>query len=190
MRSQLRPAVMSFVLLTLITGVCYPLAVTGAARVALADKAQGSVIHRDGRAVGSSLIGQPFSDPRYFWPRPSATSPVPYAADAGAGSNLAPTNPALAEAVKQRIAALRAADPQNDQPVPVDLVTASASGLDPHITLAAAEYQLSRVARSRQLPETLVRQLVGDHTEVRSLGVLGEARVNVLKLNLALDARP
>ena len=131
MRSQIRPALVSFVLLTFITGVCYPLLVTGVAKVAFADTATGSVIYCDGTATGSKLIGQPFSDPKYFWPRPSATWPVPYAADAGAGSNLAPTNPALADAVKRRIAALRAADPQNRRPVPVDVVTASASGLDP-----------------------------------------------------------
>jgi potassium-transporting ATPase KdpC subunit len=189
MRSQLRPAFVSFVMLTLITGVCYPLVVSGVAKVAFASKATGSVTYRDGVATGSALIGQPFSDPKYFWPRPSATSPVPYAADAGAGSNLAPTNPALADAVKQRIAALRAADPQNDRPVPVDLVTASASGLDPHISVSAAEYQLARVARARHIAEDSLRTLVANHTEGRSLGVLGEPRVNVLKLNLALDAR-
>ena len=145
MRSQLRPTLVSYMFLTLITGVVYPLIVTGIAKVAFANKATGSVIYRDAVATGSALIGQPFSDPKYFWPRPSATSPVPYAGDAAAGSNLAPTNPALVEVVSRRIAALRAADPQNDRPVPVDLVTTSASGLDPHISVAAAQYQLARV---------------------------------------------
>ena len=189
MFSQLRPALISFVLLTLITGVLYPLAVTGVAKAAFAQRATGSVIYRDGAPTGSALIGQPFSDPKYFWSRPSATSPVPYAADAGAGSNLGPTNPLLADAVKQRVAALRAADPQNDRPVPVDLVTASASGLDPQISIAAAEYQLGRVARARHLSEEAVGRLVADYTEGRSFGVLGEPRVNVLKLNGALDGR-
>jgi K+-transporting ATPase ATPase C chain len=189
MRSQLRAAVVLLILLTLITGVLYPLAVTGVASVAFADKAGGSLLESNGKPVGSELIGQPFSQPRYFWPRPSATSPVPYAADAGAGANLAPTNPALAAAVKNRIDALKAADPQNTQPIPVDLVTASASGLDPHISVAAAEYQVQRIARVRRLSEDQVRRLVEQHTEGRSFGVLGEPRVNVLKLNLALDGR-
>jgi K+-transporting ATPase ATPase C chain len=138
--------------------------------------------------VGSALIGQSFADAKHFWPRPSATSPVPYAADAGSGSNLAPTNPALADAVKQRIAALLEADPQNTQPIPVELVTASASGLDPHISVAAAEYQVPRIARARGLSQDRVRQLVAEHTEARTLGVLGEPHVNVLELNLALEA--
>jgi K+-transporting ATPase ATPase C chain len=188
MRSQIRPAVMSFIALTLITGVIYPLLVTGIARVTFAQKASGSLIYRDGVAIGSSLIGQSFTDAKYFWSRPSATSPVPYAADAGSASNLGPTNPALADAVKQRIATLQTADPQNTQPVPVELVTTSASGLDPHISVAAAEYQVARVARARGLSQDRVRQLVAEHTEARTLGVLGEPHVNVLELNLALEA--
>ena len=189
MLAQIRPAFICLLLLTVITGVLYPLGVTGVAKVAFTEKAQGSVIYRDGRAVGSGLVGQPFSDPKYFWSRPSATSPVPYAADAGAGSNLGPTNPALRDAVQQRIAALRVADPKNTAPVPVDLVTASGSGLDPHISVAATEYQLPRVARVRNMSEDAVRQLVEENSETRTLGVLGEARVNVLKLNIALDSR-
>jgi K+-transporting ATPase ATPase C chain len=189
MRSQIRPAVVSLIVLTLLTGVAYPLVVTAAARACFNDKARGSVIVRDGRPVGSELIGQPFSDPKYFWPRPSATSPVPYAGDAGAGSNLAPGNPALAEAVRQRTAALQAADPGNTRPVPLDLLYASASGLDPHISPAAAEYQVERVARARGMHVDSVKLLVQRFTEDRMLGCLGEPRVNVLKLNLALDGR-
>lgn len=177
-----------FLVLTLVTGVAYPLAVTGVARLAFPDQASGSIVHRDGRAVGSSLLGQPFTSPRYFWARPSATGPVPYDGAASAGSNLATSNPALIEAVKARVDALRAADPGNFAPVPVDLVTASGSGLDPHVTPAAAEYQAARVARARGLDAGRVRALVAEHTEGRTFGVLGEPRVNVLELNLALDA--
>jgi K+-transporting ATPase ATPase C chain len=189
MRVLIRPAIVILVALTAITAVLYPLIVTGIAAILCGHKATGSIITRDGAAIGSELIGQSFTDPKYFWPRPSATSPVPYAADAGAGSNLAPSNPALADAVKRRVAALRAADPGNEAAVPVELVTASASGLDPHISVPAAEYQIGRVARNRGLPPDLVAQRVRELTEPRTLGILGEPRVNVLKLNLALDGR-
>ncbi|CAA9380306.1 MAG: Potassium-transporting ATPase C chain [uncultured Phycisphaerae bacterium] len=184
MRSFLRPAVVSLVLLTVITGVVYPLLVTAVARLAFADESTGSVIVRGGESVGSALIAQPFTDPGYFWPRPSAAN---YDAAAGSGSNLAPTSPALREAVRERIAALRAADPDDARAVPVDLVTASGSGLDPHISVAAAEFQTGRVAAARGLPEVDVRLLVSRATEARTLGVLGEPRVNVLALNLLLD---
>jgi K+-transporting ATPase ATPase C chain len=175
------------VVLTLLTGVAYPLAVTGLAALAFPGRATGGLVVRDGAPVGSALIGQAFSGPAYFWGRPSATGPYPYNAAASSGSNLGPSNPALVDAVQARTAALRAADPANTAPVPVDLVTASASGLDPHISPAAALYQVPRVARARGLSEETVRQLVGHHTEKRQLGVLGEPRVNVLLLNLALD---
>jgi K+-transporting ATPase ATPase C chain len=184
----LRPSLLMLLVMTVITGVLYPLAVTGVARVMFPHQADGSLIVRNGHVVGSRLIGQPFDDPRYFWGRPSATSPQPYNGASSAGSNLGPTNPALAAAVRQRIAALRAADPGNTQPVPVDLVTASASGLDPEISPAAAQYQLERVARARHIDVAQVRQLVTAHTQGRWLGLFGEPRVNVLALNLALDA--
>lgn len=185
---QLRPALTLFVALSLITGLAYPLAVTGIAQLAFPDAANGSLITQDGKAVGSALIGQPFSDPKHFWSRPSATSPMPYNAANSAGSNQGPSHPALADAVKARIAALRAADPGNTATVPVDLVTASASGLDPHISHAAADYQAARVARVRGLPIERVRALVEQHTEQPLLGFIGEPRVHVLRLNLALDA--
>ncbi|AND68136.1 potassium-transporting ATPase subunit C [Dyella thiooxydans] len=184
----LRPSLLMLLVMTVITGVLYPLAVTGVAHVMFPRQADGSLIVRDGHVVGSRLIGQPFDDPRYFWGRPSATSPQPYNGASSAGSNLGPTNPALAAAVRQRIAALRAADPGNTQPVPVDLVTASGSGLDPEISPAAAQYQLARVARVRHLDVAQVRQLIAAHTQGRWLGLFGEPRVNVLALNLALDA--
>ena len=184
----LRVSLLMLLVMTVITGVLYPLAVTGVAHVVFPHQADGSLIVRDGHVVGSRLIGQPFDDPRYFWGRPSATSPQPYNGASSSGSNLGPTNPALADAVRQRIAALRAADPGNTQPVPVDLVTASASGLDPEISPAAAQYQLARVARVRHLDVAQVRQLVAAHTQGRWLGLFGEPRVNVLALNLALDA--
>ena len=187
MLQHLRPAVMILLALTVITGLFYPLAVTGLAQLFFPEQANGSLILRDGQALGSRLIGQPFTDPRYFWGRPSATAPFPYNAAASGGSNLGPTNPALFEAVKARVAALRAADPGNQAPIPVDLVTASASGLDPHISPAAADYQVPRIARARGLDEGALRRLVAAHTEGRQWGVLGEARVNVLLLNLALD---
>lgn len=188
MAAQLRSALMMFFILTILTGVAYPLAVTAIAQLLFPHQANGSLIYKDGKPIGSTLIGQPFDDPKYFWGRPSATAPFPYSAAASSGSNLGPTNPALIETVKTRVAALKAADPRNDAPVPVDLVTASGSGLDPHISPAAAEYQVRRVARARGREEAFVRTLVSQHTEGRQLGMLGERRVNVLALNLALDA--
>ncbi len=190
MRTELRPAVVMIVALSMITGIVYPLAVTGIGRLAFPRQAVGSLIVRDGRVVGSSLVGQAFDDPSFFWGRPSATGPVPYNAAASSGSNLGPLNPALADAVKARIAALRAADSTATGPVPVDLVTASGSGLDPHISPAAAEYQVPRVARTRGLDPEAVRTLVRRHTEGRTFGLLGEPRVNVLLLNLALEDGP
>lgn len=187
MKDQIRPALMLLLILTVLTGLVYPFAVTGLAQLLFPHEANGSLIVRDGKIIGSELIGQYFDAPKYFWGRPSATSPFPYNAAASSGSNLGPTNPALAEAVKARIAALRAADPGNDTPVPVDLVTASGSGLDPHISPASAAYQVKRVARARGLTEAVVQQLVAQHTQGRQLGFLGEPRVNVLLLNLALD---
>ncbi|MCS6296147.1 MAG: potassium-transporting ATPase subunit KdpC [Nitrospira sp.] len=188
MAAQLRSALMVFLILTILTGVAYPLVVTGIAQLLFPHQANGSLIYKDGKPIGSTLIGQPFDEPKYFWGRPSATAPFPYNAAASSGSNLGPTNPALTEAVKTRVAALRASDPGNDTPVPVDLVTASGSGLDPHISPASAEYQVRRVARARGREEAFVRTLVSQHTEGRQLGMLGERRVNVLALNLALDA--
>jgi K+-transporting ATPase ATPase C chain len=185
---MLRPAVVLFALLALLTGVAYPLLVTGVAQAAFPERANGSLVSVDGQVRGSHLIGQPFSAPGYFWGRPSATLPSPYDASASAGSNLGPTNPALLAAVRDRVAALRAADPGNLSPVPVDLVTASGSGLDPDISLAAALYQAPRVARARGLDEDRLRVLVARHAQRRQLGVLGEPRVNVLELNLALEA--
>jgi potassium-transporting ATPase KdpC subunit len=185
----LRPAIALFIVLSLVTGLAYPLLVTGMAQAAFKDAANGSLVERDGKVVGSRLIGQSFSQPRYFWGRPSATGPMSHNAGASSGSNLGPRNPALADAVKARIEALRAADPGNADAVPIDLVTASASGLDPHISRAAADYQLQRVARERGLPEAELRTLIDRHAEGRWFGFLGEARVNVLTLNLALDAR-
>ncbi|BBP00608.1 potassium-transporting ATPase subunit KdpC [Sulfuriferula nivalis] len=188
MLKELRPAVISFLLLTLVTGIAYPLAVTGIAQVFMPDQANGSLIIKDGKAIGSRLIGQSFSDPKYFWSRPSATGPMPDNAAASGGSNLGPTNPALIDAVKGRIQALHDADPGNTAPVPVDLVTASGSGLDPHISPAAAAYQINRVARLRGIDTTSVQQLVNKYTEQRQFGILGEPGVNVLQLNLALDS--
>jgi len=186
MLSILRPACVLLALLSLVTGVAYPLLVTAAAQAAFPEQANGSLIVRGGTARGSALIGQPFDTAGYFWGRPSATSPA-YNAAASSGSNLGPSNPALHEAVRARVQALRAADPGNDAPVPVDLVTASGSGLDPHVSPAAALYQVTRVARQRGLPPERVRALVAARTEGRRFGVLGEPVVNVLELNLALD---
>lgn len=185
--SELRRAVLVFALLTLLTGVLYPLIVTGVGQIAFNSRANGNLITAGDRSVGSRLVGQPFSSPGYFWSRPSATAPQPYNGAASSGSNQGPLNPALESAVKERIAALRAADPTNTAPVPVDLVTASGSGLDPHISPAAAEYQVARVARARGVSPEEIRDLVARSTEGRTFGILGEPRVNVLELNLLLD---
>jgi potassium-transporting ATPase KdpC subunit len=188
MFARIRPALVLFLLLTVLTGLAYPLLVTGIAQAVFPYQANGSMMVADGRTVGSELIGQNFTDPAYFWGRPSATAPGPYNAAASGGSNLGPTNPALFAAVQSRIEGLRAADPGNTQPIPADLVTASASGLDPDISLAAAYYQAPRVARLRGWNIDRVRALVDSIAENRSAGFLGEPRVNVLRLNLALDA--
>jgi len=168
--------------MTAITGIAYPLLVTGVAQVAFKDQANGSLIVKDGKVLGSRLIGQPFSDPKYFWSRPSATSPMPYNGASSSGSNQGPTNPALADAVKERVSKFE------NRPVPADLATASGSGLDPHISPAAAEFQIQRISKTRKIPQARLRELVARHTEGRQLGILGEPRVNVLELNLALDA--
>lgn len=185
----LRPALSVFALLTALTGIAYPLLVTGIVQAAFPHTANGSLLTVDGKAVGSALIGQSFSAPRYFWGRPSATSPMPNNGVASGGSNLGANNPALLDAAQDRVAALRSADPGNTQPVPVDLVTASGSGLDPEISLAAALYQAPRVARARSVDETTVRALIDKEAERPWLGVIGEPRVNVLQLNLALDGK-
>jgi potassium-transporting ATPase KdpC subunit len=185
----IRPALLLLLVLTAITGVLYPLAVTGVGQVLFAHAANGSVIEKNGQPLGSELIGQSFTDPKYFWPRPSATSPFPNNPSASGASNLGPTNSALTDAVKQRIDALRVADPGNTAPVPVDLVTASASGVDPDISPAAASYQIARVAKARNINPDVVAKLVDSATEGRQFLILGEPRVNVLKLNLMLDAR-
>ena len=187
MNSIVRPAVVLFLLLMAITGIVYPLVVTGIGQVLFPTQAGGSLIVRNGKAIGSSLIGQPFSDPKYFWSRPSTTTPQPYNGTGSTGSNLGPLNPALTDAVKARIDALRAVDPTNKAPIPVDLVTASGSGLDPDISLAAAYYQVPRIARVRGMTVEAVKQLIAAHARGRVLGFLGEPRVNVLELNLALD---
>ena len=184
---QLRIALIFLGLFTVITGIIYPLLVTGIAQAFFHHQANGSLIEKDGKNLGSELIGQPFSDPKYFWGRLSATSPFPYNAGSSSGSNYGPSNPALRQAVQARIDALKAVDPDNSEPVPVDLVTFSASGLDPHISVAAANYQVPRVARYRGLSEEQVYALVSRFTEGRQFGILGEPRVNVLQLNLALD---
>jgi len=187
MRAQIRPALMLLLIFTVLTGLLYPLVVTGIAQLVFPSQANGSLISSNGQTVGSSLIGQQFDDPKYFWGRISATGPYPYNAAASSGSNLGPTNPALLDEVKARIAALKAADPTNTQPIPVDLVTSSGSGLDPNISIAAALYQLPRVVKARGLSEAALRTLVDKYTQGRQLGFLGEPRVNVLELNLALD---
>ena len=187
MRRQFKIIILFLAVFVVITGIAYPLAVTGIAQVAFHHQANGSLIEQNGHITGSELIGQPFSDPKYFWGRLSATSPVPYNAAASSGANYGPSNPDLTQAVQARIDALKAVDPDNNQPVPVDLVTFSASGLDPDISLAAADYQISRVARYRGLSQEAVQELVNRFTEGRQFGILGEPRVNVLQLNLALD---
>jgi len=185
--AQIRPAIVSFILLTVLTGILYPLLVTGIAQTVFHQQAEGSLItSSDGKILGSSLIGQNFDDPKYFWSRISATSPV-YNASSSSGSNLGPSNPALLDEVRARITALKAADPKNNDPIPVDLVTSSGSGLDPHISLAAAQYQLARVARVRGLTTGAVKQIIDQNTQGRFLGLLGEPVVNVLQVNLALD---
>jgi K+-transporting ATPase ATPase C chain len=183
----IRPAVSLLALMTVLLGIVYPLVITGVAKVAFSRQAEGSLIYQNGKLIGSTLIGQSFSDPKYFWGRPSATSPQPYNGLASSGSNLGPLNPALLDAVKANVKALHDADPDNRQPVPVDLVTASASGLDPEISLAGAHYQAARVARARNLPLAQVEALIKTHEQGRLFGLIGERRVNVLNLNLALD---
>ncbi len=187
MRTQLLISIRALLAFTLLTGIAYPLAMTAVSQGLFPHQANGSLIIRQGKAIGSSLIGQPFEDPKYFWGRLSATSPVPFNAAASSGSNLGPLNPALASAVEERVAALKAADPGNRQPIPVDLVTASGSGLDPHISIAAALYQAGRVARARRLSDQTILRLIRRHTSGRTLGILGEPAVNVLELNLTLD---
>ena len=189
MRAHIRPALVLLAVLTVLTGVVYPLVVTGIAQAVFPRQANGNLIVKDGKPVGSSLIGQPFDDPKYFWSRPSATSPFGYNAGASGASNLSPTNADLVKTVQGRVDALRATDPGNTASVPVDLVTASGSGLDPHISPAAALYQVGRVAKARKVDEAIVRDLVAHYTERRLFGLLGEPRVNVLELNLALDSR-
>lgn len=188
MTTHFKPALLMLLVWTVITGIVYPVLVTHLGQLLFPHQANGSLIEKDGKAQGSELIGQPFGDPKYFWSRPSATAPYAYNAGASSGSNQGPTNPALIDAVKSRVQALLEADPGNLAPVPVDLVTASGSGLDPHISPAAALYQAGRVARARNLAEGKVMDLVAQYTEGRQFGFLGEPRVNVLKLNLALDA--
>jgi K+-transporting ATPase ATPase C chain len=189
MIKQLRSVLILFILLTAVTGIAYPLLITGIGQTVFSHQAKGSLILQDGWVLGSELIGQPFADPKYFWGRPSATAPFPYNAAASSGSNLGPLNPVLLDAVKARVEALRQADPSQQGPIPIDLVTASGSGLDPHISPAAAEYQINRVAKARKLNPKQMRELVSKYTEGRQFGILGEPRVNVLKLNLTLDRR-
>jgi K+-transporting ATPase ATPase C chain len=187
MNALIRPAVSLFVVLTVVTGVVYPLAVTGVARAAFPEQAGGSLIVQDGKTLGSSLIGQSFTDPKYFWGRPSATAPMAYNGQGSAGSNLGPLNPALTDAIKGRVDALRAADPGNKAAVPVDLVTTSASGLDPEISVAAAQYQVARIARLRGISPEVVDGIIARHARGRLFGLLGEPRVNVLDMNLELQ---
>jgi len=187
MLKEFRPALILLMALSILTGMLYPALVTGVAKVAFANASDGSLLESDGRIVGSRLIGQHFSDPKHFWGRPSATSPMPYNAASSGGSNQGPLNPALADAVKERIKSLKSSDPTQTSPIPIDLVTTSASGLDPHISVAAALWQVPRIARERHLSEQEVRTVVNAQTEGRQLGFLGEPRVNVLALNLHLD---
>jgi len=186
-KQTIRPAALLFVVLTVITGMVYPLATTGVGQWLMPKQANGSLIQKDGKLIGSTLIGQNFTEPKYFWGRPSATGPYPNNSVASSGSNQGPLNPALADAVKGRVAALKSTDPENTLPVPVDLVTTSASGLDPHISPAAANYQINRVAKARGVSNETVQAMVDDNTEGRQWGILGEPRVNVLLLNIALD---
>ncbi len=188
MFTMIRNAFMSLLLLTILSGIIYPLMITGFSQLAFPHQANGSVIMKDGKAVGSELLGQQFEDPKYFWGRLSATTPYPYNGGSSSGSNLGPNNPDLMKVVQARVDALRAADPGNEEKIPVDLVTASGSGLDPHISPAAAEYQVRRVAKARGLDESGVRTLISSHTRGRWIGLFGEPVVNVLELNLALDA--
>jgi K+-transporting ATPase ATPase C chain len=188
MSKILLPSLLSLLLFSVLTGIVYPLAATGIAALCCAHAAGGSLIRQGDRLVGSTLLGQPFDDPKYFWPRPSATTPQPYNGVASGGSNLGPTNPAQIDAVKARLSTLQQADPDNTLPVPVELVTASGSGLDPDISRAGAEYQLARVARARGIDPAVLRGLLAEHTQSQQWGLLGEQRVNVLELNLALDA--
>jgi len=187
-REQLKSAVLVFIILTMITGVLYPLFVTGIAQAFFRAKAEGSLIYRDRNLIGSTLIGQPFDDPKYLWGRISATSPIPYNASSSSGSNTGPSNPELLETVKARIEKLRAADPENKTPIPVDLVTSSASGLDPHISLAAAYYQITRIAKQRGFSEIKVKNIIYKNQTMRLFGLLGEPVVNVLEVNLDLDS--
>jgi K+-transporting ATPase ATPase C chain len=187
-REQFKPAILIFLILTVITGIVYPLFITGIAQVFFPSQANGSLIYQNSKPVGSVLIGQAFNDPKYFWGRLSATSPVPFNAAASSGSNLGPFNPVMLDAVKARIKALKDLDPDNKNPMPVDLVTSSASGLDPHISLAAAYYQASRIARLRGLSQNAIKVLIAKHASGRLFGLIGEPVVNVLELNLALDA--
>lgn len=189
MIKHIKPAILMLLFFTVLTGIIYPLAVTFCAQIVFPSQANGSLLGSNGQMLGSELIGQAFNRPEYFWGRPSATSPVPYNGGASGGSNQGPGNPALLDSVKARIKALRNADPENLEAIPVDLVTASASGLDPHISPAAAAYQINRIARARHLSPESVRELVERYTQARQWGILGEPRVNVLKLNLALDQR-
>ena len=187
-KEQIKPAILIFLVLTVITGIIYPIFVTGISKALFPKEVGGSLIYRDGKAVGSSLIGQPFDDPKYLWGRISATSPAQYNASSSSGSNIGPSNPALIDEVKGRIKALQAADPGNKAPIPVDLVTSSASGLDPHISLAAAYYQVSRISNHRVIAESAVKDIIHKNTTGRFLGLIGEPVVNVLKVNLDLDS--
>ena len=187
MLKHIKPALLLFVFMTLLTGAIYPLAVTGIAQLIFPNQANGSLLSENGKVQGSALIGQAFTKPEYFWSRPSATSPFPYNAKASSGSNLALSNPAFLDVIKSRIAVLKAADPKNEMPIPIDLLTASGSGLDPHISIAAANYQLKRVAKARHLKPEIVQELVKQYTEHHSIAVLGSEGVNVLRLNLALN---
>jgi potassium-transporting ATPase KdpC subunit len=186
-KEQIRPAIFLFIILSVITGIIYPLSVTGIAQCLFRPQANGSLIHADGKNIGSSLIGQQFDDPKYFWGRLSAISPVPYNGASSSGSNLGPLNSALLDAAKARIKALKDADPDNKNPIPVDLVTSSASGLDPHISIAAAYYQIPRIGRKRGISQDAVKGIINRHTSGRFLGIIGEPVVNVLEVNYEMD---